>query len=99
MMRFLLLNNSTKMYAPAVPVLLCLQLATATAGVDVVKVVERQPSLLLLDDSSPLADWSKLDQEELRELIQVEYVTSPLLCSSTLHWSLCNASRPGLVLN
>lgn len=55
-----------------------LQLATASAGVDVVKVVERQPSLLLLDDSSPLADWSKLDQEQLKGLIQVNhYIHTP----------------------
>lgn len=47
------------------------QLATVGAGVDVVKVVERQPALLLVDDSSPLSDWSQLDPEELQQQIQV----------------------------
>jgi hypothetical protein len=37
----------------------------------VVKVVEAQPSLLVLDESSPLADWARLDPEELGELIKV----------------------------
>jgi len=48
------------------------QLATVGAGVDVVKVVERQPALLLVDDSSPLSDWSQLDPEELQQQIQVD---------------------------
>jgi hypothetical protein len=37
----------------------------------VVKVVEAQPSLLVLDEASPLADWARLDTEELAELIKV----------------------------
>jgi hypothetical protein len=60
------------------------QLATVGAGVDVVKVVERQPALLLVDDSSPLSDWSQLDPEELQQQIQVStthelMVTGPCL--------------------
>jgi hypothetical protein len=51
-----------------------LQLATVGAGVDVVKVVERQPSLLLVGEASPLSDWSQLDQEELQQQIQVRVV-------------------------
>jgi hypothetical protein len=49
----------------------CLQLATVGAGVDVVKVVERQPALLLVDEASPLSDWSQMDQDELQQQIQV----------------------------
>lgn len=41
------------------------------AGVDVVKVVERQPSLLLVEEGSPLSDWNQLDPEELQQQIQV----------------------------
>jgi hypothetical protein len=37
----------------------------------VVKVVEAQPSLLVLDEASPLADWARLDTEQLAELIKV----------------------------
>jgi hypothetical protein len=48
-----------------------LQLASSAAGVDVVKVVEAQPSLLVLDEASPLADWARLDTEQLAELIKV----------------------------
>lgn len=48
-----------------------LQLATAGAGVDVVKVVERQPALLLVDEASPLSDWSQMDQDELQQQMQV----------------------------
>jgi hypothetical protein len=46
------------------------QLASASVGVDVVKVVERQPSLLL-DDSGALGDWAALDQDELVQALQV----------------------------
>eukprot|EP00879_Flechtneria_rotunda_P017161 GHRR01017973.1.p1 GENE.GHRR01017973.1~~GHRR01017973.1.p1 ORF type:complete len:237 (+),score=48.85 GHRR01017973.1:451-1161(+) len=51
--------------------LMAMKLASASAGIDVVKVVERHPSLLLLDDTDPLADWSNLDPEELQQLIKV----------------------------
>lgn len=57
--------------SPAVLAHCCLQLATVGAGVDVVKVVERQPALLLVDEASPLSDWSQMDQEELQQQIQV----------------------------
>ncbi|WIA21190.1 hypothetical protein OEZ85_000439 [Tetradesmus obliquus] len=50
--------------------LMAMRLASATAGVDVVKVVEAQPSLLLLDEGNPLADWARLAPEELAELIK-----------------------------
>lgn len=60
--------------SPPCPLLLLhcrLQLATVGAGVDVVKVVERQPALLLVDEASPLSDWSQMDQDELQQQIQV----------------------------
>lgn len=66
--------------SPPPPALFGMQLATVGAGVDVVKVVERQPALLLVDEASPLSDWSQLDQEELQQQIQVRLcvpVTSP----------------------
>jgi hypothetical protein len=61
------------------------QLATVGAGVDVVKVVERQPALLLVDESSPLSDWSQLDPEELQQQIQVceEWSNMLLKCRGT----------------
>jgi ATP:corrinoid adenosyltransferase len=36
-------------------------------------VVEAQPSLLVLDEANPLADWARLDTEELSELIKVRH--------------------------
>eukprot|EP00882_Tetradesmus_deserticola_P033577 GHRQ01038369.1.p2 GENE.GHRQ01038369.1~~GHRQ01038369.1.p2 ORF type:complete len:184 (+),score=82.39 GHRQ01038369.1:594-1145(+) len=50
--------------------LMAMRLASAAAGVDVVKVVEAQPSLLVMDEDSPLADWARLDTEQLAELIK-----------------------------
>ncbi|KAF6251027.1 hypothetical protein COO60DRAFT_692327 [Scenedesmus sp. NREL 46B-D3] len=50
--------------------LMAMRLASSAAGVDVVRVVQAQPSLLVLDEAHPLADWARLDTEELAELIK-----------------------------
>jgi hypothetical protein len=63
---------------------MAMQLASVSAGVDVAKVVERQPSLLVADESSPLADWTRLAPEELGELIKVwRMCMHPLLYAVT----------------
>lgn len=52
------------------------------------QVVERQPSLLLLDEDSPLANWAALDPEELADQIQARVHTCARLCCG------CKGLRP-----